>query len=62
MLKQIASGSLRYDPGHPKLVLGDNLKGWGGDRGGRAMNTGWMGQIYVYGRFTLMYAKAIRIL
>ena len=30
-VKQIASGSLLYDSGHPKLVLCDNLEGWAGE-------------------------------
>ena len=38
-----------YDTGHPKLVLWDNLKAWGGE-GGRK-------QMYAYGQFIMMYGK-----
>ena len=31
----MASGSLMYDTGNPKPVLGDNLEGWGGEEGRR---------------------------
>ena len=35
-VKQIASGNLPYDAGSSKLVLCDNLEGWGGrEAGGR---------------------------
>ena len=33
-VKEIASGTLMYDTGNPKLVLCDNLEGWGGEAGG----------------------------
>ena len=29
-----------YDAGHPKLVLRDNLEGWSGKGGGRAVQEG----------------------
>ena len=32
--------SLMYDTGHPKLVLCDNLEGWGGEGGGREIQEG----------------------
>ena len=34
-VKQTASGNLTYDAGNPKLVLSDNLEGWGRKGGGR---------------------------
>ena len=33
-VKQTASGSLMYDAGNTKLVLRDNLEGYGGEGGG----------------------------
>ena len=39
-VKQIASGSLMYDAGHPKLVFSDNLEGGGGEGGGRGVPKG----------------------
>ena len=36
----MVSGSLVYDAGHPKLVLCDNLEGWGGEGGGRELQDG----------------------
>ena len=32
-VKQIASGSLMCNSGHPRSVLCDNLEGWGGEEG-----------------------------
>ena len=29
-----------YDPGQPKLVLCDNLEGWGGEEGGKVQDGG----------------------
>ena len=34
-VKQITSGSLMYNIGHPKPVLCDNLEGWDGEGAGR---------------------------
>ena len=39
-VKQISSASLMYEAGHPKLVLCDNLEGWGGEGGGRGVQEG----------------------
>ena len=39
-VKEIASGTLMYDTGNPKLVLCDNLEGWGGEGGGRGVQEG----------------------
>ena len=54
-VKQIASGSLMYDEGNPKLVLCDNLEGWGREGGGSGDQEG--GDTYIYGRLMLMYGK-----
>ena len=44
-----------YGAGHPKLVLCDDLEGWGGQRGwGGSPGRGHM---YAYGQFMLMYGK-----
>ena len=29
-----------HEAGHPKLVLGDNLEGWGGEQGERGFSRG----------------------
>ena len=34
-----------YDAGHPKLVLCDNLEGWGGEGGGRVVQE--RGDVYM---------------
>ena len=39
-VKQTARGSLIYDSGHPKPVLGDNLEGWGGREAGGLQDVG----------------------
>ena len=39
-VKQIANRSSLCDKGNPKLVLCDNLEGWGGKGGGRAVQEG----------------------
>ena len=60
-VKSIASGSLLYDSGNPKLVLCDNLEGWEGERRGRGLQEG--GDIYTpmaHSRWSM--AKAITIL
>ena len=33
--KWMTSVSLMHEAGHPKLVLWDNLEGWGGEGGGK---------------------------
>ena len=38
--KQITSGSLMYDTGHPKPVVWDKLEGWGGEGGARGVQDG----------------------
>ena len=45
-----------YDAGHPKLVLCDSLKGWGGREVGGGCS-GWRGHMNAYGHFILMYGK-----
>ena len=39
-VKEIASGTLMYDTGNPKLVLCDNLEGWGGEADGNGFQDG----------------------
>jgi len=39
-VKLIASGSLIYDTGNPKLVLCDSLDRWGEEGGGRKVQGG----------------------
>ena len=39
-VKWIASGSLMYDAGNPKLVLCDNLERWGGEGSGKGVQEG----------------------
>ena len=38
--KQITSGSLMFDTGHPKPVLCDKLEEWGGEGGARGIQDG----------------------
>ena len=40
--KQIASGSLLYDAGNPKLMLWDNLEEWDGAGGGGGGRGVWL--------------------
>ena len=45
-----------YEAGHPKLVLWDNLEGWGGEKGAGGQFR--MKGTHVYcGQFMLMYGK-----
>ena len=46
----MTSVSSLHDAGHPKLVLWDDLEGWGRKEGGS-------GHMYTYGPFMLMYGK-----
>ena len=46
-VKQTARGSLIYDSGHPKPVLGDSLEGWGGREARGASRCG--GHMYARG-------------
>ena len=52
----MASRSLMYDAGNPKLGLCDNLEGWGGEEGGRGFQEG-EGHTYACGRSMLMYGR-----
>ena len=36
----MTSASLMHEAGHSKLVLWDNLEGWGGEGGGRGVQDG----------------------
>ena len=54
-VKQIASGNLMYDAGHPKPVLCDSLEGWGGEHAGRRVQE--RGHTFPYGRFMLIYGR-----
>ena len=44
-----------YDARRPKLVLCDNLEGWGGDRVGRGVQE--RGHMCAYGCFILIHDK-----
>ena len=49
--KQIDIESLMYNAGLPKLVICDNLEGWGGEEGGRRVQDGgdkWMPMANLY--------------
>ena len=54
-VKQITSVSFMHDSGYPKLVLCDNLEGWGGEGDGRGFK---VEGTRTDGRFTLMYGKS----
>ena len=51
----MTNASLMHEAGHPKLVLWENLGGWGGEAGGRG--SGWRGHRYACGRFIWIYGK-----
>ena len=36
----MTSASLMHEAGHPKLVLWDNLEGWGGEEDGSGLKVG----------------------
>ena len=44
-----------HEAGHAWLVLWDNLKGGGGEGGGRGAEDG--GHVHIYSSFTLTYGK-----
>ena len=44
------------DAGNSKLVLCDNLEGWGEEGGGKG-GSGGRGHMYDYGQFMLIYGK-----
>ena len=39
-----------YDAGNPKLVICDNLEGWGGERGGKGHISLWPTHVDVWQR------------
>ena len=59
-IKQIASGRLVHEAGHQKLVLCDNLEGWGGEGGRRGVQE--RRHMCAYGQFVLMYDKTHHII
>ena len=60
-VQQIATESLMYDAGHPKLVLCDNLERWSGEGGGRGIQDGGDTSMPMADSFSCM-AKTITIL
>ena len=56
----MTSANSMHEAGHTKLLLLDNLQGWGGEGGERGIQDGE--HMYTHGRFKSMYGKITTIL